>query len=99
MELVNLESTLTGRVTKPAQPKIEVGTGDCSSALIGPRDMLFDDSGGWMMAPVYLGSSLFAGDSVQGPALIEEPTMTLVVRPGWHVQLEESNCYRLIMDD
>ncbi|MCR8922644.1 hydantoinase/oxoprolinase family protein [Dasania sp. GY-MA-18] len=99
VELVNLESTMTAHVAKPAQPKIVPGNGDCSAALIGPRDMLFDDSGGWMNAPVYQGPLLKAGDCIQGPALIEEPTMTLVVRPGWRAQLEESNCYRLIQNE
>lgn len=99
VELVNLESTLTAHVSKPAQPQIPAGNGDLAEALTGPRDMLFDDSGGWMSAPVYQGTQLKAGDCIQGPALIEEPTTTLVVRPGWRVQLEASNCYRLLMND
>ncbi|NIB43664.1 hydantoinase/oxoprolinase family protein [Pseudomaricurvus alkylphenolicus] len=98
VELVNLESTLTARVTKPAQPKITQSDGNEERALVGPRDMLFDDSGGWMSAPVYQGGLLRAGDCIQGPALIEEPTTTIVVRPGWKVQLEASNCYRLLIN-
>src|SRR5262249_61261126 len=43
----------------------------------------------WMTAdaavetPVYLGSSLGAGMHLDGPAVIEEPTTTIVVPDGW----------------
>ena len=35
------------------------------------------------------------GLEIVGPAVVEEPTTNIVVRPGWCLVLEPNNCYRL----
>jgi N-methylhydantoinase A len=39
-----------------------------------------------------------AGDTLHGPALIEEVTTTIVVEPGWTVSLHETGVYVLTAD-
>ncbi|WP_018152336.1 caprolactamase subunit alpha [Leeia oryzae] len=95
VELVNLESTVTGLVDKPSLPSLAASASDVSDALESYRDMLFDDQGTVVSAPVYMGEKLAAGHTVTGPAVIEEPTTTLVIRPGWQATLHESGCYRV----
>lgn len=95
VELVNLESTMIGRVSKPEPPQLPRGDGNPERAQTGARAMLFDDTGGRIQTPVYKGESLLAGDLVIGPAVIEEPTTTIVVRPSWQAYLDETGCYRL----
>lgn len=95
VELVNLETMASGSVDKPALPAQPAGNGDPSAVLTDMRDMLFDGEGRWTATPVYDGARLLADDRIDGPAVIEEPTTTLVVRPGWTAQLHRSGTYLL----
>ncbi|SCK28442.1 hydantoinase/oxoprolinase family protein [Vogesella sp. LIG4] len=95
VELVNLECTLTGLVDKPALPDLAHDADSIREAHDGFRPMLFDDSGRWVETPVYRGDKLLAGSRIVGPAAIEEPTTTVVIRPGWQAELHASGSYRL----
>jgi len=63
--------------------------------LIGSRRALFDDIEGFVEAPLYDGQVLEIGNLVTGPALIDEPTMTIVVPREWVAILDEPGCYVL----
>ncbi len=94
VEVVNVESTIIGRVDKPAQMKIAPGKG-VENALKGQRDMVFSPTAGAQATNVYDGALLGAGDELTGPAVIEEVTTTIVIEPGWRVSLHESGVYVL----
>ncbi|MBE9067714.1 hydantoinase B/oxoprolinase family protein [Leptolyngbya cf. ectocarpi LEGE 11479] len=47
--------------------------------------------GNWHDSSVYQREHLFPGDTIQGPALIIEPTGTNVIEPGWFAQLTAKN--------
>ncbi len=98
VELVNLEVMASGAVDKPALPQLAAGSGDPAAALDSWRAMLFDDAGLRVDTPVYDGARLLAGDRIAGPAVIEEPTTTIVVRPGWNALLHGSGTYLLTRD-
>jgi len=95
VELVNLECTVSGLVDKPALPNLAAGEDGVAQAHDGFRAMLFDDSGRWVETPVYRGEQLKAGNRIVGPAAIEEPTTTVIIRPGWQAVLHESGSYQL----
>ncbi|TKZ21393.1 hydantoinase/oxoprolinase family protein [Shimia litoralis] len=97
VEVVNVESTIAGHVDKPDRMKIAPGLG-AESALKGTRPMVFSAEGITQDAPVYDGSAMGAGDTLSGPAVIEEVTTTIVVEPGWTVNLHESGVYLLTSD-
>ena len=46
-------------------------------------------------ADVYLGGSLSPGRHLSGPAIVEEPTTTLVLYPGWSLAVSETGDYLL----
>lgn len=48
---------------------------------------------GWTEVPVHDGAALAPGDAVAGPALITEPSSTLVVYPGMRATVSEHNNY------
>lgn len=98
VEVVNVESTIAGHVDKPDRMKIGKGKG-AHEALKTTRPMVFSDDGLPQDTPVYDGSAMGAGDVVQGPAVIEEVTTTIVIEPGWTVNLHESGVYMLTADD
>lgn len=95
VELVNVEVTIRGNVSKPDIPKLPAAQGQAADAITEHRNMIFDASHQWINSPVYDGNRLGAGHIVVGPALIEEPTTTIVIKQGWQAQLHESGTYLL----
>lgn len=94
VEIVNIESTVYGRNQEIAMPMIGPG-GRMEDALMGRRPMVFSADGAVLDAPVYDGSKLGTDDTLIGPAVIEEPTTTIVVDPGWRISLNQSGTYIL----
>ena len=94
VEVVNIESTLYGRVEKPNPPQIAEG-GEVEQAIKGHRQMIFSSDGTGLECPVYDGALLGATAQIAGPAVIEEATTTIVIEPDWEVGLRDSGCYIL----
>lgn len=97
VEVVNVESTIVGHVAKPTRKNIAAGKG-AEKSLKEHRDMVFSLDGAAQSTPVYDGAGLGAGDTLTGPAVIEEVTTTIVVEPGWTVNLHETGVYVLTAD-
>jgi N-methylhydantoinase A len=73
------------KVTAPRRP-LEVATeamspSDVHGALRGTRSCLFDD--GWKDTPAYDADLLRPGAVLEGPALVDDPTTTVVVPDGF----------------
>jgi N-methylhydantoinase A len=85
-EIVSLRATVTGRMRKPPQGKIERGAaGPPKSAGTGKRPVFFGNNAGtgdFVPTPTYARTALLAGNRVKGPALIEEHASTTVLMPG-----------------
>lgn len=94
VEVVNIESTLYGVVSKPRNAALAAG-GNTGAALKGTRRAIFSSDGERTRTPVYDGTKLGAGDRIEGPAIIEEVTTTVVVEPGWAAELDESGSYMI----
>jgi N-methylhydantoinase A len=95
VELVNIEVAVIGKISKPKLPTLAPQQDDISQAQIGRREMLFDQSYDWIDTPIYDGEQFGAGAIVTGPALIQEPTTTVVIKDGWQAQLHETGTYKL----
>jgi N-methylhydantoinase A len=92
VEIVNIESTVYGK-TAPLLPARLILGGKPELALKTRRPMIFSADGSATLTPVYDGEKLGAGDQLQGPVVIEEPTTTIVVNPGWTARLDNSGTY------
>ena len=92
VEIVNIESTLFGKVEKPKAPKLGRGLAP-EKALKGNRNAIFSADGKAKKTPVYDGSKLGACAKIIGPAIIEEVTTTIVIEPGWTAKLDASGSY------
>lgn len=92
VEVVNVESAITGAVDKPARLTIAAGRG-AHHALKGTREMIFTADSIPQETPVYDGALLGAGDRIIGPAVIQEVTTTLVIEPGWLAELDATGVY------
>jgi N-methylhydantoinase A len=86
VEIVNFRLTAIGAVPKPASPRWSV-TGMLAAARREERAVHFD--GAPRRVPVYERQRLPGGETVTGPALIEEMGATTVIPPGWAAAVGE----------
>jgi N-methylhydantoinase A len=84
VEWVNLRVTGIGPVARPVLRRVARGTG---ATPTGMRPVLFDSS--YVDTPIYQRSALGAGDTVTGPAVIEEYGSTVPLHPGFTARLDE----------
>ena len=92
IEIVNIEATVFGKTELLSPAQLPTG-GNAAGAIKIRRPMIFGGDLAAIETPVYDGTRLGAGDVVDGPAVIEEPTTTIVVQPGWQARLDASSCY------
>ena len=92
VEVVNIESTIFGKIEKPKLPKYAKG-GTATKALKGYRKAIFEASGKATKTPIYDGEKLGAGAKISGPAIIEEVTTTIVIEPKWVAVLDATGSY------
>jgi len=59
----------------------------------GSRKVFFKEYGELFVTPVYMGDNLLYGDIIQGPAIIEEPTTTIVILPDYVLKVTKYNNY------
>ncbi|MQA02196.1 MAG: hydantoinase/oxoprolinase family protein [Streptosporangiales bacterium] len=84
VEWVNLRVTGIGPIRRPEIPEIASGTGG-EDARTGSRPAYF---GGWTEAGTYDRARLGAGDTVTGPAVLEEFGATVPVHPGFVAEVD-----------
>lgn len=81
-EIMCLHLTAAANVAKPElHTKNGGGSGEKSSAVKNTRQAYFNGYG-TLSVKVYDGNRLFTGNSVEGPAIIEEKFTTVVIPPG-----------------
>ena len=87
-EMINVRVAACGKVTPPTRKAVEAGRRqDASACLKGHRDVYFEEGDGFVSTPIYDGDRLSAGSIVDGPAVIEESTTTIVVPPAAHLEV------------
>ncbi|TDD39444.1 hydantoinase/oxoprolinase family protein [Actinomadura sp. KC06] len=85
VEWVNLRVSGIGPIARPRLTERPPGDGDPSRALTGTRTVHFDK---WEETAVYRREKLAPGDTVTGPAVIEEFGSTLPLHPGFTAELD-----------
>jgi N-methylhydantoinase A len=88
VEWVNLRVTGVGPIRRPRLRAAEPGDGDADRARTGSRPVCFDARRGHLDTPVYARAGLHPGDTVSGPAIVEEYGSTLPVHPGFHANVD-----------
>jgi N-methylhydantoinase A len=70
-------------LAKPTLARIAEGAlAPAGDACTGRREIVFTPHDGAISTPVYTRDALLAGNRITGPAVIEEPTATALLRPG-----------------
>jgi N-methylhydantoinase A len=90
VELVTLRVEATGRMPAPPRPMLPKGTG------AKPRDRFpVHFESGVMDVPLYDRTTLGAGDTIAGPAIVSQLDATTVVLPGWSGEVHPSGAILL----
>ncbi|MFG2056805.1 hydantoinase/oxoprolinase family protein [Micromonospora sp. NPDC048930] len=89
-QVVSLRVSAVGKLTKPDVPKVAAGDlAPPAGARTGTREVVFDPVHGAVPAAVFDRARLLAGNRIAGPAAIEEPTTTTLLRPGDTARVDE----------
>jgi N-methylhydantoinase A len=96
VELINLRLTARGVTAKPATRVRPLAGGDPAHARKGERQAWF--AGGHQRVPVYDGLALEPGNRIDGPAIVEQPTTTIVVTPQARLECDRAGNYVVTLE-
>jgi N-methylhydantoinase A len=91
VELINLRVTARGLTPKPKFPRSPKAKIPVARARLGTRPAWFD--GKWVKTPVFDGLELQNGHQVKGPAIVQQPTTTIIVPADFDLKVDEFNNY------
>lgn len=91
LELVCLRLVGKGIVDKPSFTETPFSSEDASIALKGNREIYFN--GEQRLVPIYDGTKMAHGNKLLGPAIIEEPTTTIFLTPGYQLTCDRYSNY------
>ncbi|HEY6076006.1 MAG TPA: hydantoinase/oxoprolinase family protein [Gaiella sp.] len=87
VELVSLRLTTVGRIEKPPLRALERFEGTPAPKEL--RQVFFAEAGGFVECPIHDRYALGAGASFAGPAVVEELDSTVVVHPGFGLEIDD----------
>jgi N-methylhydantoinase A len=92
-EVLNLRLDLIGVRDTARLRSEQFGEEDPSPARKGSRQAYFEEREGFVDTPVYDGDLVRPGQLIPGPAIIQEPDTTIVVRPGQEAMSDHYRTY------
>jgi N-methylhydantoinase A len=96
MELLSVRMRAVGLTDKLKFKEMPRGGEDAGGALKGRRPAFVEREP--REVPVYDGMRLRHGNRLVGPAIVEEPTTTILVLPGWQFTLDRYGNYLLFLE-
>jgi len=93
VEFMNLRLSAIGVTDKMSINKFPFSGIDVSFAMKGKRQAYFN--GKFVETPVYDGLLMGNGNMLEGPAIVEQPTTTIIVTPEFNLACDEYNNYIL----
>jgi len=92
-EMINLRLAAYGKVVTPSRKAIAEKSVDAAKYVKGKRDVYFEKKFGFVPTTIYDGDNMVAGNIVEGPAIIEQKTTTVVVPPMARLEVTEYGDY------
>jgi len=98
-EMMNLRLACFGRVIPPTRKALTTnGTMDPARFVKGQREVYFEEKFGFVPTFIYDGEQLQVGNIVEGPAIIEQKTTTVVVPPEARLEVTRYGDYMMTLD-
>jgi N-methylhydantoinase A len=91
VELINLRVTAKGLTEKPKFARSAKAKDPASKAAIGKRPAYFN--GNYVTTQVFDGLKLQNGHQIKGPAIVQQPTTTIIVPPDFDLKCDEYGNY------
>ncbi len=91
LEFMKFGLTAVGQM--PRMQSVKRRTGSKEVALKGHREAYFEESKGFIQTSVFDGLKLQTGDTLKGPCIVEERLTTIVIPPGFQMQVDEYGNY------
>lgn len=82
IQIVNYRTVALGKVSTIEIKEHELFDENSDSAIVGHRDVYFEEAEDFVDTRIYDRDSLKAGNKVEGPAIIEQMDATIVIPPG-----------------
>ena len=77
-----------GRILRPQLESLPLGPAEAGPAQKTERRVYFAETKGWTKAPIYASEALRPGNRIEGPAVVEAPDTTVVIRPGQTIEMD-----------
>jgi len=84
-----IDSAVVEAAGEPGQGASLAPPGERTGVLAPQARVRMFTRGAWHEAPLWRREQLVAGDVLDGPAIVAEPTATTVIEPGWRARLGE----------
>lgn len=89
-EIVSVRVAAMGIIDKPEMKTLPKGSAaPPAEAVRDKRQVIFEDPKQPIECPIYYRDELLAGNIIQGPAVIEEDTCTILLPPGSEMEVGE----------
>ncbi|QVQ53681.1 hydantoinase/oxoprolinase family protein [Spiractinospora alimapuensis] len=88
VEWVNLRVTGVGPIERPQARPLEGHPGGLERAHTATRPVYFDEKYGYQDTPIYARGLLSPGDTIVGPAVVEEFGSTIPLHPGFSATID-----------
>ena len=90
VEVVNARVVAVGVVEKPKLNPVEKGgSNPTGESIVEERKVFFEEAGGFVECPVFRREKLKSGNTITGPAIIEQYDSTTVVFPQWTAEIDD----------
>jgi N-methylhydantoinase A len=96
IEITKVRLAGIGRMPALAAPRV-AAAGAAAPMPTGRRRVWLGSGAGWVEAPVYKGAALGPGAAVEGPALVDEQTTTLLIGEGDRLSVDEAGNYKVVI--
>lgn len=92
-EIINVRVAGFGLVVKMSLKEYPYSDEDAGKYRKDTRDVFFEEVDGFVATPIYDGDAMRHGNRVQGPAVIEQKITTIVVPPGYSIEVGKYGDY------
>ncbi len=94
-EIINLRRSCYGKVVAPERKSLPWSSPDARKFVKGKREVHFEEEFGFVPTTIYDGDQMQPGNVVEGPAIVEQKTTTVVVPPKARLEVTSYGDYLL----
>ena len=98
-EIINLRRACCAKVVAPERRSLPRSSPDSRKFAKGKREVHFEEEFGFVPTTIYDGDQMLPGNIVEGPAIVEQKTTTVVVPPKGRLEVTSYGDYLLRLGD